>query len=108
MTPTLAQSPELSRLVVDWTVHLGLVVTVAGLFLCVLRIFRGPTFADRAVAADTMSHLLIGIIVLLAIEFRSLLLFEGVVILSLLAFAGTVAMGQFVARHSRGEADRNP
>lgn len=101
MIPTLAQSTEVSRLVVEWAVHIGLAVTVAGLLLCVLRIFRGPTLADRAVAADTMSHLLIGIIVLLAIEYRTALLLDGVLILSLLAFAGTVAMGQFIAHRAK-------
>lgn len=92
---------DAARLAVEWATHVGLVIAVAGLLLCVLRVFRGPTTADRAVAADTMSHLLIGIIILLTIEYRSALLLDGVLILSLLAFAGTVAMGQYIACRAR-------
>lgn len=100
LAATAASAPSLgwSHQLVLWTVDLGIVVVSAGMALCVLRLVVGPHLADRAMAADTLANMLVALVVLLMIEFQTLLLLDGVLVLTLLGFAGTVAMAQYIAR----------
>lgn len=93
--------------VVEWAVDVSMVLIVVGVGLCVVRLVRGPHLGDRALALDTIAVHLIGLVILLTIRLNSLVLFDGVLVLSLLGFAGTVAVGQYIARqHVRSGARR--
>jgi multicomponent K+:H+ antiporter subunit F len=95
----LLRVPELwSHRLVDLTVDLGIVVIVVGMLLCIARMVRGPHLADRAVSLDTIAIHLIGLVILLTIRLNSLILFDGVLVLSLLGFAGAIAVAQYIAR----------
>ena len=76
----------------------GIFTMAGGIALCLLSIIRGPTLADRALAADVISIQLIGLVILLTIRSGSLLLIDGMLVLALLGFAGTIAAAQFIAR----------
>ncbi len=76
----------------------GIVLIVLGILLCVYRLVRGPHLADRAMAVDVISVQLIGLVVLFTLRLDNLVLFDGILVLSLLGFAGTVAMGQYIVR----------
>jgi multisubunit Na+/H+ antiporter MnhF subunit len=92
----------------DWLTALvtevSIVVAVAGILLCVLRMLRGPHLADRALAADTIAVHLVALIALLTIRYDTLAFFDGALIVSLLGFATTVAMGQFIIRRRLRQA----
>jgi hypothetical protein len=63
---------------------------------------------DRALALDTIAIHLIGLVILLTIRFGSLVFFDGALILSLLGFAGTIAVAQYIGRmHLRRRTGRN-
>jgi multicomponent K+:H+ antiporter subunit F len=83
---------------VVWGTHVGVIVLALGLLLCIARLVRGPQLADRAVALDTIAIHLIGLVVIFSIHLNSLVFFDGVLVLSLLGFAGTVAAAQYIAR----------
>ncbi|HLL87895.1 MAG TPA: monovalent cation/H+ antiporter complex subunit F [Tepidisphaeraceae bacterium] len=87
-----------SAALVEWATEVGLVVLVLGIALCVGRLVRGPHLADRALAVDTIAVHLVGLVILLTLRIDSLVLFDGVLVLSLLGFAGTVAVAQYIAR----------
>lgn len=107
MIATLAHSPLQDA--VGWTVDVGIVVIMLGMVLCLYRLVRGPHLADRAVAIDTLSVQLIGMVVLLSIRIDTQTYFDGILILALLGFAGTVAMAQYIARpHIRRAAATTP
>lgn len=92
---------------VQWTVMLGIAVIAAGMLGCIYRLIRGPHLADRAMAVDTLGIQLIGLVVLLGFHIQTGSFTDGILVLSLLAFAGTVAMAQYIARpHLR--RDRPP
>lgn len=80
------------------TVDLSLVLILACLVLSIVRILRGPHLADRALAVDVLAIMFIGLVILLSIRFRVPMFIDGVLVLSLLSFAGTVAMAQYIAR----------
>lgn len=81
-----------------WTGRTAIVVVVLGMLLCIGRLLRGPHLADRALAVDVVAIQLIGLVILLTMYFGSLVLFDGILVLSLLGFAGTVAMAQYIGR----------
>ena len=83
---------------VGWLTAFGMVVVTAGILLCLYRIVRGPTLADLGTALDVVGIQLVGLVVLITIRTGTLLYIDGILILTLLAFAGTVAVAMFVAR----------
>jgi multicomponent K+:H+ antiporter subunit F len=83
---------------VTWTTDFGIVLIAAGMLMCIYRLLRGPHLVDRALSVDTLSVQLIGLVLLLSIRYRSVWFLDGVLVLSLLGFAGTVAMAQYIAR----------
>jgi multicomponent K+:H+ antiporter subunit F len=83
---------------VDGTVDVGIVVVAVGLLVCMVRLFRGPHLADRAVALDTLAVHVVAFVILLTLRLNSLVLFDGALVLSLVGFAGTVAVSQYIVR----------
>jgi multisubunit Na+/H+ antiporter MnhF subunit len=79
---------------------LGLVVVGLAMAMCLWRIARGPGMADRVMAVDTLGIELIGFIILMALLFGSTFI-DAVLVLSLLGFVGTLAMGRFIMRRER-------
>jgi multisubunit Na+/H+ antiporter MnhF subunit len=66
--------------------------------LCLYRMVVGPRAADRAVAFDTLSSVVIGMICLLCIRWGSALYFDAVWILTLVGFLGSSAIARYLAR----------
>ena len=66
--------------------------------LCLYRIVVGPHAADRAVAFDTLSSVVIGMICILCIRFASTVFFDAVWILTLVGFLGSSAIARYLAR----------
>lgn len=94
--PTLAAA--WSKALLDYTLTLGVVLIGFSMLCCVWRLIRGPHLADRALAVDTFAILLVGMVILFAIRFQTAWFADGVMVLALLGFAGTVAMAQYIGR----------
>jgi multisubunit Na+/H+ antiporter MnhF subunit len=75
---------------------LALLFVSAGLCLC--RIIVGPRAADRAVAFDTLTSVIVGMICLLCMLWDSTLYFDAVWILTLVGFLGSAAIAKYLAR----------
>ena len=66
--------------------------------LGLLRLARGPTVIDRIMAFDLITTSSVGMIVLLAMQWRTALYLELILIFSLLGFFGTVAFVYYLSR----------
>ena len=66
--------------------------------LCLYRMIVGPRAADRAVAFDTLSSVIIGMICLLCIRWSSTLYVDAVWILTLVRFLGSSAIAKYLAK----------
>lgn len=99
-TETAADTSGLSLFdqITALTIELAIVVVMAGLLLCVIRLIRGPHLADRALAADTISVHLVALVALFTMHFDTLAFFDGALVISLLGFATSIAMAQFIIR----------
>lgn len=85
----------------DWLAaltQLCLLVLFATAVLCLYRIAIGPRAADRAVAFDTLSSVIVGMVCLLCMLWNSTLYFDAVWILTLVGFLGSAAIARYLAR----------
>lgn len=79
-------------------VDVGIVALSLAFVMCLWRLLRGPTLADRGLAGDTIAMQVVGLSILLTIRIRTLMFFDAVLIISILGFASTLAFAQFIAR----------
>ena len=75
-----------------------LIIILAGILLCFLRMLIGPTASDRAVAVDTITTTVVALLVLLGFIFKRYVYLDVALVYSLLAFVGLVAIARFLER----------
>jgi multicomponent Na+:H+ antiporter subunit F len=73
----------------------GLILAV---FLCLVRLARGPTLMDRLLAFDMIAISAMGMLVLLSIQWQSAFYLELILVFSLLGFLNTVAFASYLHR----------
>ena len=77
---------------------LGLSLLTLAILLGLIRLWRGPTVIDRILAFDLVTTSAVGMIVLLSIQWRTVLFLELILIFSLLGFFSTVAFVFYLHR----------
>ncbi len=82
---------------IDISLNLALIVMVILLLACSFRVLRGPSPADRLQAIDTMTAVLIGIIVALSLNQRSTLLIDVGIALAAFSVVGTLAIARYLS-----------
>ena len=87
-----------SRDVLGYVVNAGIYVLGAGFVLCLVRLVKGPTLADRGIASDLLAMQVVGLAILLTIRLDTLVYFDTVLIVAILGFASTTAFAQFIGR----------
>ncbi len=68
------------------------------LLLCVWRLLRGPELPDRALALDTMYVNVVVLVLLFGVRLGSSIYIEVALLIALLGFASTVALGRYLSR----------
>lgn len=68
------------------------------MLLCGWRLLRGPSAADRVLALDTLYVNVVAFVVLLGIRQGTGLYFEAALMIALLGFVSTVALGRYLQR----------
>lgn len=74
-------------------------VLVALMLLAMVRLFKGPTAADRVVALDAINTQVVAAMIVLAVVFRQFIFVDVAIIYALLAFVGTL----YIAKYLGGE-----
>lgn len=77
-----------------------LVILGVAAFLCLFRIFRGPTIADRMVGVDIMGILFVGITAITGILYNLSFLVDIAIVLALISFVGTLALAKYLERRT--------
>ncbi len=73
------------------------------MLLAVVRLFRGPTLADRVVALDLLAFFSVGLVALAAVVSDRAELVIVAVVVALLTFMGTAAFALYLER--KGQED---
>lgn len=74
-------------------------VLVALMLLAMVRLFKGPTSADRVVALDAINSLVVASMIVLAAAFRQVVFVDVAIVYALLSFVGTL----YIAKYLGGE-----
>ncbi|KPK64148.1 hypothetical protein AMJ83_03900 [candidate division WOR_3 bacterium SM23_42] len=75
-------------------------ILAIGGFLCLYRIYQGPSISDRAVGVDIMGILFVGITALSALFYDLPYLIDLSISLALFSFIGTVALAKYLEKRS--------
>jgi len=73
-----------------------------GILFTILRLVKGPSLADKAVAIDTLNIIVVGLISLIAVVYNNGLFLDIAIVYAILAFLETVVY----ARYLEGKYDR--
>jgi multicomponent Na+:H+ antiporter subunit F len=91
----------------DILIYISLAILLLAMLMMLYRVVKGPTTADRVIALDSIGIALISVIALLSILLDTTLYFEVILLLSILAFIGTVAFSKFLERGEIIQHDRD-
>jgi multicomponent Na+:H+ antiporter subunit F len=75
-----------------------LIVIASGIILCLLRMLKGPTAPDRAVAVDTVATITTALLVLLGSIFKRYVYLDVALVYAVLTFIGSVAIARFLEK----------
>jgi len=85
-----------------WLLSIVALVTInlllIGVIFTVIRLIKGPDSADRIVAIDLFSILVVAILAALAIYTGESAYIDVAIVYALVAFLGTVALARFLER----------
>ncbi len=95
MTITIA-GLELHVLATGGLVALAL-VSIA-LFLAAVRLFRGPTLADRVVALELIAGLMVGAVAIISIVAEQGVLIDVAIAVTLVGFLGAVGFARYMEK----------
>lgn len=88
-------------------VDISLAGILAGFFLTLVRVYRGPTTADRVVALDLMAFLVVSFIAVFCIKINDPIFMNGAIILALIAFLGTVGFARYLEARQFQEVEKD-
>ena len=78
--------------------RIALVVLLMSIFLALVRLIKGPDAADRIVALDLVSVLIVAFLAAYSIFSGETALLDVAIGYALIAFLGTVALARFLMR----------
>ncbi len=85
-------------MILAWALDFAILAIAVAVALCLWRLLRGPEVTDRVLALDTLYINAVALAILLGIRLDTALLFEAALIIAMLGFVSTVALGRYLAR----------
>jgi multicomponent Na+:H+ antiporter subunit F len=79
---------------------------LAAMALVLWRLAKGPTAADRVIALDLLSMLVVAFLVAVSILARETSYLDVAIAFTCIAFLGTIALARFILRASQKQPDR--
>jgi multicomponent Na+:H+ antiporter subunit F len=86
----------------EW-IDFALYFLIALIVLCLYRVIKGPTIADRVVAIEIMGIIVVGICVVLSISTGKAFLIDIGIAWIILSFIGTLTMAKYLGRRKLDE-----
>jgi multicomponent Na+:H+ antiporter subunit F len=86
----------------EW-IDFALYFLIACIALCLYRVMRGPTVADRVVAIEIIGVIVVGICVILSISTGKAYLIDIGIAWIILSFIGTLTMAKYLGRRKLDE-----
>lgn len=83
---------------IDYILKAALVLFMVAIALSLVRVIKGPSLPDRAIALDTIGVNLISAMAIISIVLKTKAFLEAILILGILAFIGTIAFSKYIER----------
>ncbi|SES29888.1 Na(+)/H(+) antiporter subunit F1 [Psychrobacillus sp. OK032] len=83
---------------VEKILYTALTLFAITIVIALIRIIKGPSMPDRAVALDMIGVNLISMIAVISIVLKTKAFLEAILILGILAFISTIAISKYVER----------
>lgn len=81
--------------ILPYTLGLCLCAVTISMFLCLIRLIKGPSIVDRLLALDTLFLNATCLVIILGIYWSSTSLFEGALLVAMLGFVSTAALARY-------------
>ncbi len=88
----------MAETILNQSVAITSVLLLAGMLLAFIRLIKGPDAADRIVALDLISVLIVALLAVQAIHADETSFLDVAIAYALVAFLGTVALARFRMR----------
>jgi len=75
-----------------------LIIIGLGIILCIIRMIKGPTAADRAIAVDTVTTIIVALLVLLGFIFQRYVYLDVSLVYSIISFVGLIAIARYLEK----------
>lgn len=72
-------------------------------FICLYRVIKGPTIADRMVGIDIMGILVVGIAAIIALQTDRMFVLDIGIAWIILSFIGTLTLAKYLGRNKLNE-----
>jgi len=82
----------------DWSLHASFIMVMVAVALGFIRLIKGPSLADRVVALDLMTVLIVAFCGLYALLSGVQAFLDVAIVLALIGFLATVAFARFIER----------
>lgn len=86
---------------IDIILTVVIVVLAASAILVLYRFIKGPTLPDRVTAIDLITTIVIAIIVVFSILWKSPNFFDVAVVLSLISFLGSISYAFYITKRNK-------
>lgn len=81
---------------IDFFITSALIIFGIALLLTLFRLIKGPTTADRVVAFDAASAILMSMVGLLSIVFGTFSFLDSILLIAIISFVSTVSIPRFI------------
>ncbi|ANY75805.1 MULTISPECIES: Na(+)/H(+) antiporter subunit F1 [Paenibacillus] len=76
----------------------SLIILSLAILACLYRLIKGPSMNDRIMSLDTIGILLLSIIAVLCMLFRTSVYVDIILLIGILTFIGTTALARYIER----------
>ena len=84
--------------VVQTAADLALAMLALAMLLCLFRLLRGPSMADRILALDTLYINSLAGLMVAGVRLEDPTFFDAAIVIGMLGFVGTVAFAKYLLR----------
>jgi multicomponent Na+:H+ antiporter subunit F len=78
--------------------YIFLIIAGVSIILCLVRMLKGPTASDRAIAVDTVTTVVVAFLVLLGFIFERYVYLDVSLVYSVISFVGLIAIARFLEK----------
>ncbi|MBL6989109.1 MAG: pH regulation protein F [Bacteriovoracaceae bacterium] len=83
------------------TIYFLEIMLFIGMILCFIRLIKSTLIADKVVALDLISTIIVGVIALEAITTNQVVFLKIAAVIALLSFLGNIAFAKFIGTGGR-------